>query len=335
MTYIKNIKVNKNSLQFEINNASNDFKISFTNALRRIILSDITTWALDEKKIEFIENNSLLNNEFLKHRLSLIPFNNESDKVNYENLVISCSVKNESEDIRSIYVSDFEIYDEILDEHYDIADFVEHTNILFAKLQNNEYFTFNAHFSNNSSYEGNKKQCGAQHCCVSTCIVTFKHDENIVKDTLKSVEKDEKDSFIINNKEKMYKKTDMGNPDVLEMNIESIGFYEVKNILKKGLVIMEEKINSYQDKLKDFEFTNGFYILNLENENDTLGNLVSSYINDEKEILFSGYIIEHPLYENVILKIKTELKKDDLIKVIIKNNNYLKEIINKLIKEIK
>ena len=335
MTYIKNIKVNKNSLRFEINNTSNDFKISFTNALRRIILSDITTWALDENKIEFIENNSLLNNEFLKHRLSLIPFNNENDKVNYENLVISCSVKNESEDIKSIYVSDFEIYDEILDEHYDIKDFVEHTNILFAKLQNNEHFTFNAHFNNSSSYEGNKKQCGAQHCCVSTCIVTFKHDENIVKNTLKSVEKDEKDSFIINNKEKMYKKTDMGNPDVLEINVESIGFYEVKNILKKALFIMGEKINSYQDKLKDFEFTNGFYILNLENENATLGNLVSSYINDEKEILFSGYIIEHPLYENVIFKIKTELNKDDLIKLIIKNNNYLKEIINKLIKELK
>ena len=42
-------------------NHSNNFKISFTNALRRIILSEINTWAIDEHKIEFIENQ---NNEY-------------------------------------------------------------------------------------------------------------------------------------------------------------------------------------------------------------------------------------------------------------------------------
>jgi len=329
MTYIKNINTSENSLKFEINNQSNDFHISFTNALRRIILSEINTWAIDEHKIEFIENNSILNNEFLKHRLSLIPIISNKE-IKYENLVISCNVKNEDETIKSIYVSDFEIYDEITEEIYEIKDFVKYTNILFAKLQNNEYFSFNAHLSNKTPKEG-----GAQYCPVSTCVVSFKHDIDDLKNNIKEIEKSEQQSFIINNKEKIYKKNNSGNPLIYEMNIESIGFYENKYIIEQGLTILEEKINLYEEYSKNIELENGFYILKLENQNDTLGNLISSYINDEKDIQFSGYIIEHPLYEIVILKIKTELNKTDLLKLISKKNNYLKELINNLKKELK
>lgn len=329
MPYIKNINTTENSLKFEIDNHSNNFKISFTNALRRIILSEINTWAIDEHKIEFIENNSILNNEFLKHRLGLIPIASHKN-LNYENLVISCNVKNDEETIKSIYVSDFEIYDEVLDETYDIKDFVKYPNILFAKLQNNEYFSFNARLSNKTPQEG-----GAQYCPVSTCIVTFKHDENDLKNNIQQIEKNEQQSFIINNKEKIYQRNNQGNPLIYEINIETIGFYENKTIIEKGLTILEEKINLYDESSKDIELENGFYILKIDNQNDTLGNLISSYINDEKDIQFSGYIIEHPLYENIILKIKTDLNKTDLLKLISEKNNYIKELIHTLKKELK
>ena len=245
MPYIKNINTIENSLKFEIDNHSNNFKISFTNALRRIILSEINTWAIDEHKIEFIENNSILNNEFLKHRLGLIPISSHKE-LNYENLVISCNVKNEEETIKSIYVSDFEIYDEVLDETYDIKDFVKYPNILFAKLQNNEYFSFNSRLSNKTAQEG-----GAQYCPVSTCIVTFKHDEKDLKNNIQQIEKNEQQSFIINNQEKIYKRNNQGNPLIYEINIETIGFYENKSIIEKGLTILEEKINLYDESSKD------------------------------------------------------------------------------------
>jgi len=329
MPYIKNINTIENSLKFEIDNHSNNFKISFTNALRRIILSEINTWAIDEHKINFIENNSILNNEFLKHRLGLIPIASNKE-LKYENLVISCNVKNEEETIKSIYVSDFEIYDEIEDKTYDIKDFVKYPNILFAKLQNNEYFSFNSRLSNKTAQEG-----GAQYCPVSTCIVTFKHDEEDLKNNINQIDKNEQESFIINNQEKIYKKNNQGNPLIFEINIETIGFYENKSIIEKGLTILEEKINLYDECCKDIELENGFYILKINNQNDTLGNLISSYINDEKDIQFSGYIIEHPLYENIILKIKTDLNKTDLLKLISEKNNYIKELIQTLKKELK
>ena len=329
MTYIKNSKLSENSLIFEIDNKSNNFKISFLNALRRIILSEINTWSIDENKTEFIENNSILNNEFLKHRLSLIPIISNKD-VKYENLVISCDVKNEEESIKSIYVSDFEINNEIMNEKYKIEDFIKYPKILFAKLQNNEYFSFNASLSNNSP-----KESGTQYCPVSTCVVTFKNNENDLKDDLKKIEKDLQESFIINNKEKIYEKNNKGDPLIYEMKIESIGFFDTKTIMEKGLTILEEKINLYEENIKDFELQNGFYILTIDNQNDTLGNLISSYINDDKDIEFSGYIIEHPLYEKICIKIKTNVSKDNLLKIISKRNEYLKELIQSLKKEIK
>ena len=323
---------NKNKLYLEINNSNNDYLISFMNALRRIILSDISIWALDEKKIDFIENNSLLNNEFLKHRLSLIPFLNNDETINYSRLMVSCSIKNDSENIKSVYVSDFKIFNLDTNTELKIESFIqdEYKNILFAKLQYNEYFTFNAHFSQNTAHLG-----GAQYCPVSTCIVSFINNEKLLKELTKNIIENEKDSFKINNQEKIYKKNKFDNPEFYEMHIESIGFLNVKKILLKALNILKEKIEFYEEKIKDFTFENDFYILNLENENDTLGNLVSSYINNENNILFSGYIIEHPLYEIIKIKIKTDISHDKLLKLLSKKNEYLIDLINKFIKGIK
>jgi DNA-directed RNA polymerase subunit L len=152
---------------------------------------------------------------------------------------------------------------------------------------------------------------------------------------IQQIEKNEQQSFIINNQEKIYQRNNQGNPLIYEINIETIGFYENKSIMEKGLTILEEKINLYDESSEDIELENGFYILKIDNQNDTLGNLISSYINDEKDIQFSGYIIEHPLYENIILKIKTDLNKTDLLKLITEKNNYIKELIHTLKKELK
>ena len=45
--------------------------------------------------------------------------------------------------------------------------------------------------------------------------------------------------------------------------------------------------------------------------------------------------MEHPLYEKICIKIKTNVSKDNLLKIISKRNEYLKELIHSLKKEIK
>ena len=58
-----------------------------------------------------------------------------------------------------------------------------------------------------------------------------------------------------------------------------------------------------------------FYFL-INEENDTIGNLLQSYINNNQNIFYCGYVIEHPLKHNFLLKLKLK-----------ENNNYENNIL--------
>ena len=53
----------------------------------------------------------------------------------------------------------------------------------------------------------------------------------------------------------------------------------------------------------------------INDENDTLGNLLATYLTADKDVFFAGYIIEHPLKKNFILKI--QLKENNSVENII------------------
>ena len=77
----------QNVLQFDISGV----KMSLVNALRRIMISEVNTVAFEtsnfqESSVTITENTSQFHNEFILHRIGLIPINiqdtnnfNESD----------------------------------------------------------------------------------------------------------------------------------------------------------------------------------------------------------------------------------------------------------------
>jgi DNA-directed RNA polymerase subunit L len=74
----------------------------------------------------------------------------------------------------------------------------------------------------------------------------------------------------------------------------------------------------------------------IDDENETLGNLLSTYITYDENVFFCGYIIEHPLKRNVLLKIK--LKNDNnlenVLLIIEKNIDHINTILNSIQKEV-
>ena len=74
---IRILSLDKYIIKFELVNAD----LTVANALRRIIISEVPTMAIDI--VEILENTTVLHDEFLAHRCGLIPLESQ-DVDNYE-----------------------------------------------------------------------------------------------------------------------------------------------------------------------------------------------------------------------------------------------------------
>jgi len=85
MPKVEVIELGKYNMKFFLR----DCHISLANALRRVMISDVPTMAID---LVFVnDNTSVLHDEFLAHRLGLIPF--KSDTVDHYEFFRECSCK--------------------------------------------------------------------------------------------------------------------------------------------------------------------------------------------------------------------------------------------------
>jgi DNA-directed RNA polymerase subunit L len=125
--------------------------LSVVNAVRRVILADVKTAAFcfssdDKNTVEITKNTSVLHNEFLGHRISLIPVyltENESiDATLHEDLVFHLHARNDgivprdvtSGDI-SIYKSDGELLPDDVRDRMFPPDAVTQDYILITRLK--------------------------------------------------------------------------------------------------------------------------------------------------------------------------------------------------------
>ena len=127
-----------------------------------------------------------------------------------------------------------------------------------------------------------------------------------------------------------------GEPTTFVMEIESIGTLQPVIIIKAALEILKNKlemlleaINNRDDKViisrsdKEFESYN-FLIVN---EDHTLGNLIETYLLDNPEIYYAGYIIPHPNDNKLLLT--TSLKSNNTLE---NNKKIFISTLEKLIK---
>lgn len=112
--------------------------VPFANALRRTILSEVPTFAVDE--VEFLENDSALFDEIIAHRLAMIPLTTPHERFSLDALELddyTVTLSLEAEGPGMVYSGDLKSSDE------DVKP--ANPNIPIVKLAEGQRLTFNAY----------------------------------------------------------------------------------------------------------------------------------------------------------------------------------------------
>jgi DNA-directed RNA polymerase subunit L len=306
-----------------------DTDISIINGIRRVIISDIQVPGIigeNEPTVEIIKSNGPLHNEYLIHRIGLIPIclkENEIDDYEDNSIELELNVENKGTNILNVTTNDITVKKnnvslnkkELNEMFY--PNMISNDYILITRLRHNEYLHFKANVvKKNGKYN-------ASFNPVSLANFSYIIDDSkITKDTS------------ILDKERNYYTDEYGECNAVLFEIESINKYITpKYLLNKSFDILISKlyniinyiktdnviINNYNDLENTYEIT-------IDNEDDTIGNIIQSFIHNKfvrknENVLnnitctYCGYICPHPL--KTILQIRFTLPEQTNSKVFI------------------
>lgn len=344
MSVITNLKTEDNILTFDLNNSdAYPVKIGLANSLRRVIISNLDTYCIDNNSVVFYESydeTSILNEHFLTDRLVLIPIVSDLEDVDYENIEISCRKENTEEHIMSVFVSDFICKNIVTDEVIDINRLCVYPDILFTKLITGGKLSFECKLRKNTS-----EHSGAEFSPVCACAYGFKSDMAKIEEMISQMDEKEKEVFMTLEYQRYYERTANGEPKVYQFSYESIGYYDSKKILMMALNILNDMMkdlksefqNISDSKVISYEVEKGdFYKFVIQNINETLGEPLQRYLASNPKIFYSGYIIEHPLKKSLSLKLKMNENNtlDNILKEIDETFILCSRILEKCIEDI-
>lgn len=283
-------------LEFELNHVA----ISTANAIRRVVLSDIEIYAVDQKNVVLSENTSPLHNEYISHRISLLPINQNVDKLESLRFYISKNktknipIENDQNGIMDITTDDLQIYDQETDSWIDGKDiFLD--NYLITKLNVKQKLLGEFFVSKGSAKDHARWQA------VSTISYRYK--------VLKDEEKISYDKLSLE-EERDWKDKETKDPSSFIFFLETANIIRPRDVIKKSLEIIRSKIILFrtyvdQHRAKLGWTSNSMLDFEYEGETHTLGNLLATNgLEQLGENDFIGYRIIHPMINKFILRMK-------------------------------
>lgn len=317
--YIHDPKDPSDKHSFELH----ELDLSIANGLRRVILTDIPIPGIigeEEPTIDIIINTCALHNEYIIHRIGLIPICfSEEDTENYEDnsIELELNVKNDENKMQNVDTSMITAKRNGIElNKQELAKLFPPNNItkdyiLITRLKTNEHLHFKAKIVKKTA------RFNASFSPVSLCNFSY------IQDPTKAAEKDN-----ILDKERSYYKNNYGDPNALLFEIETINKnLEPKYLINKAIEIIINKLNRLRDnltletsndvKVERFQTLENTYEFHINEEDDTLGNIIQSILHNkyvrEKKPLFNdivcsyvGYICPHPLKYLLIIRITLE-----------------------------
>ena len=302
---------------FQIENAD----VGVVNAIRRTILSEVENVAI-VSDMNFIENNTPLHNEFMAHRISLIPLHfsekelEEFDPANYKFVLNVTNTTNATLNVTSKDIKIFdcrnnkEIYSKNIFPPFSYVvrkdgqeKKTKNYYILITKLKQKE--TINVEFRA-------AKGTGSQHAKwspVSVASYVYTTDMAAFKKARAAVDKSELHVFDTIQKQRIYHKDKNGNPNKFTFTIESECRLSPDYIFNKAVEKINYNLRSFASNLKNVSSENEIDILEFHKETDTIANIIhmimmNNYVNKNKVISYAGYYKEHALKQIIIFKLK-------------------------------
>tara|TARA_Y100000389_G_C17471316_1_gene531435 strand:+ start:3469 stop:4512 length:1044 start_codon:yes stop_codon:yes gene_type:complete len=308
------IEFNKlsNRLTFTIS----DLDLSIINGIRRILLSEIPIVGFVgegiELSIKIDKNTTPLNNEIIENRISMIPIylsDTDTEKFGNEDGIQKFEIKlnkTTKEIIENIYTKDFEVF--IDDKKVKTIDYfpanpISKDHILITRLRKSENLELTATALKKTA------KLNASFNPVTGCTLYYKYTEV-------------SDNPIEN--ERNYETNENGDPKEVKFSFEVINKLTHKYLFEKAINIIIDKLYKLktltENDIEIQSFNTHSFDFIIYDEDDTLGNIIQSYIHDNyvitnkkifnnSECIFAGYLNVHPLQN--ILKIRLSLQNID------------------------
>jgi DNA-directed RNA polymerase II subunit RPB3 len=293
-------------LEFNLINTN----VALANAIRRIVLSEIEIYAIDEKDIHFTENTCPLHNEYIAHRLSLVPIKQNVlnlDKLKFtiaKNKTTNTPIENGQTNVLEVTTNDVQVYNPLDDTWIDPSKIFDGV-YLITKLNLKQKILGEFKITKGIAKDHSRWQC------VSTIAYRYLLEADKGSDSYDKISLEDEKNWIRTAKEE---------PLGFVFYLEPLGGLSGKYIIHKALEVLKKKCEDFKSYLvanKDsivFD-KNGVLELEYEGETHTLGNLIASLGLDYPDIGdddFIGYRIIHPMLNRFMLKLKInyEISKD-------------------------
>jgi DNA-directed RNA polymerase alpha subunit len=330
---IELLNTNDNKINFDIQGDKIlGLDKSIVNSLRRVLLTSIPSIAfrteIQSSDIKVVNNDTPLHNEFLIHRISLIPL--YIDPSSYEKqYLFYLNVESSDNPITSVTAKDFNIYpkkdDVDLGTDIDINNYdmdkplseKEKEKIFkpFKFQGSNEYCLISELKTTNSK---NKKQklelygvpsisYAYEHAkwqAVSQCSYIFKHNEELFNNVIQEKAKVQniqdfekfKNSLMISEGERYFHRDNSTNPNWYEFTIESLHFKNSKNLFIESCQIMVNQFEILKNEIPNIS-TNEDSIVDIETNQENVYKLIFQGFDDTIGNVLQSFISRYMIEE--------------------------------------
>lgn len=294
--------------RLEIKIKGNDINYIILNTIRRSILSYIPNYAFTE--FNFKKNNTIFNNNYLKLRISNIPvwgIENNLEIFTPKKKMIDDIINEENINEEDNINDDIDLNPEI-NNSLNSSTLKQLTMFVDYKSSDNNIITVT---TDHAKFYYEEKKIDSPYK-IPIPLIKLQPKQTITFSVITSVGIEQQHSIYSVVSGCFYNEI---NDNEYNLIIESRGGINEKKIIHVGLINIINKIKNVikniPDEIDDKK-QKGEIIIN--NEDSTLGNLLSYGLQKHKDVKFAGFNIPHPLEQKV--KIHYELNSNKIIDVL-------------------